>query len=64
MDALEVPANADLYALGFTSHASVNDARAGRRIDVEFPDEVLKKSTFCPAENIERVLEGLPKSSL
>ena len=24
VDALEVPANADLYALGFTSHASVN----------------------------------------
>ncbi|MFN8073386.1 MAG: acyl carrier protein [Mycobacterium sp.] len=65
VDALEVPANADLYALGFTSHASVNVMLALEdEFDVEFPDEVLKKSTFASVENIERVLEGLLKSSL
>ncbi|MEI6253196.1 MAG: acyl carrier protein [Mycobacteriaceae bacterium] len=65
VDAADVPATADLYALGLTSHASVNVMLALEdAFDVEFPDEVLKKSTFASVENIERVLEGLVKSSL
>ncbi|MFZ3306371.1 MAG: acyl carrier protein, partial [Mycobacterium sp.] len=31
--------------------------------DIEFPDEVLKKSTFASVRNIEQVVEGLAKSS-
>lgn len=63
VDALDVPATADLYALGLTSHASVNVMLALEdEFDVEFPDEVLKKSTFASVGSIERVLEGLVKS--
>ena len=64
VDPREVDSEADLYELGLTSHASVNvmlgieDA-----FDIEFPDEVLKKSTFASVRNIEQVVEGLAKSS-
>jgi acyl carrier protein len=30
---------------------------------IEFPDEVLKKSTFASVRNIEQVVEGLAKPS-
>ncbi|MEB4210070.1 acyl carrier protein [Mycobacterium sp. 94-17] len=64
VDAHTVDSEADLYELGLTSHASVNvmlgleDA-----FDIEFPDEVLKKSTFASIRNIEQVVEGLVTSS-
>ena len=39
---------ADLYAAGMTSHASVNVMLALEdAFDVEFPDELLTKHTFC-----------------
>ena len=47
VDVAGVGADDDLYALGFTSHSSVNvmlgleDA-----FDIEFPDALLRKSTF------------------
>jgi acyl carrier protein len=54
----------DLYELGLTSHASVNVMLALEdEFDIEFPDEVLKKSTFASVRNIEQVVEGLVKSS-
>jgi acyl carrier protein len=64
VDPREVDDEADLYELGLTSTASVNVMLAlEEAFGVEFPDEVLKKSTFASVRNIEQVLEGLVKSS-
>lgn len=64
VDAREVDDHADLYKLGLTSHASVDVMLALEdEFDIEFPDEVLKKSTFASLRNIEQVVEGLVKSS-
>lgn len=60
VDAHTVDADADLYTLGLTSHASVNvmlgleDA-----FDVEFPDELLRKDTFRSITVIAQALRGL-----
>jgi acyl carrier protein len=57
-DALDV--ETDLFGVGMTSHASVNvmlgleDA-----FDVEFPDRLLKKSTFRSIASIIEALESL-----
>jgi acyl carrier protein len=62
-DPREVDSQADLYELGLTSHASVNVMLAlEEAFDVEFPDEVLKKSTFASIHNIEQVVESLVKT--
>jgi acyl carrier protein len=54
----------DLYKLGMTSHASVDVMLALEdAFDIEFPEEVLTKSTFESVRNIEQVLESLVKSS-
>ncbi len=46
-DANALPANADLYQAGMTSHASVNVMLALEgEFDVEFPDHMLKRSSF------------------
>ena len=64
IDPRTVDGQADLYELGLTSHASVNVMLALEdAFDIEFPDEVLKKSTFASVRNIEQVVEGLAKSS-
>jgi acyl carrier protein len=64
VDPHEVDDQADLYKLGLTSHASVDVMLAlEEAFDIEFPDEVLKKSTFESVRNIEQVVEGLVKSS-
>ena len=56
--------HADLYELGMTSHASVDVMLALEdAFDIEFPDEVLKKSTFASVHNIAQVVEELVKSS-
>ena len=55
---------ADLYELGPTSHTTVDVMLALEdAFGIEFPDEVLKKSTFASVRNIEEVVEGLVKSS-
>ena len=55
---------ADLYELGLKSTESVNVMLAlEEAFGIEFPDEVLKKSTFASVRNIEQVVEGLLKSS-
>ncbi len=60
VDSSGVDADADLYELGLTSHASVNVMLALEdEFDVEFPDETLKKSTFASIDNIERVVTSL-----
>ncbi len=46
-DAGELPESADLYQAGMTSHASVNVMLALEgEFDVEFPDTMLKRSSF------------------
>ena len=64
VDPHEVDDHADLYELGLTSHASVDVMLAlEEEFDIEFPDEVLKKSTFASVRNIEQVVEGLVRLS-
>lgn len=64
VDITTVDRNADLYALGLTSHASVNvmlgleDA-----FDVEFPDALLRKDTFQSIADIAEALSGLVDSA-
>jgi acyl carrier protein len=63
VDPREVDDQADLYDLGLTSHASVDVMLALEdALDIEFPDEVLKKSTFASVANIEQVVQGLVKA--
>lgn len=53
VDAWDVASIADLYALGLTSHATVNVMLAvENELDVEFPDSVLTRSTFATVESI------------
>jgi acyl carrier protein len=64
VDPHKVEDQADLYDLGMTSHASVDVMLAlEEAFDIEFPDEVLKKSTFASIRNIANVIEGLVKLS-
>jgi acyl carrier protein len=47
VDADAIDENADLFAAGMTSHASVNVMLALEdTFDVEFPDRMLKRSVF------------------
>jgi len=58
--AATLPADADLYAAGMTSHASVNVMLAVEdAFDLEFPDELLTKSTFCSISSIANTVEAL-----
>lgn len=54
----------DLYAAGMTSHASVNVMLALEdAFDIEFPDALLTKATFCTLESLEAAvstLQGVP----
>lgn len=50
----------DLYRAGLTSHASVNVMLALENVfDVEFPDAMLRKSTFESIEAIRGALSTL-----
>lgn len=58
VDAWDVASIADLYALGLTSHATVNVMLAVEsELDVEFPDSVLNRSTFATVESITAAAE-------
>ncbi len=47
VDVTQLGAEDDLYAAGLTSHASVNVMLALEdAFDIEFPDRLLRKSTF------------------
>lgn len=53
----------DLFRLGLTSHASVNVMLALEdAFDVEFPEAMLKKSTFESIASISEALEELASS--
>lgn len=57
VDALHLPADADLYAAGMTSHASVSVMLALEdALDIEFPESALSKSTFASIEAIQSTL--------
>ncbi|CAA9516009.1 MAG: Acyl carrier protein [uncultured Solirubrobacteraceae bacterium] len=64
VDVDALPASADLYQAGMTSHASVNvmlgleDA-----FDIEFPDSALKRSSFESIAAIESVLSALQRQA-
>jgi acyl carrier protein len=52
--------DASLYEAGMTSHASVNVMLALEdAFDVEFPDEMLKRSVFETVSNITGALRAL-----
>jgi acyl carrier protein len=52
--------NASLYEAGMTSHASVNVMLALEdAFDIEFPDEMLKRSVFESVASISEALGSL-----
>lgn len=59
-DVSQIARDADLYAAGLTSHASVNvmlgleDA-----FDVEFPEHMLRKATFSSIAMIQDAIDQL-----
>jgi acyl carrier protein len=56
-DANAIDENADLFAAGMTSHASVNVMLALEdAFDIEFSEQMLKKSTF---ESIAAIRAGV-----
>lgn len=59
-DPEKLPADADLYQSGMTSHASVNVMLALEgEFDIEFPDHMLKRNVFRSIDSIERALREL-----
>ena len=64
VDPHKVDDRADLYDLGLTSHASVDVMLAlEEEFDIEFPNGVLKKSTFESVHNIAQVIESIVTTS-
>jgi acyl carrier protein len=60
VDIADLDAGDDLYRRGLTSHASVNVMLAlEEALDVEFPDRLLKKSTFGSVASITAALGEL-----
>jgi len=59
-DAQAIQADADLYQAGMTSHASVNVMLALEgAFDIEFPDEMLKRSVFASIASIRDAVAGI-----
>lgn len=60
IDADDLRDEADLYAAGMTSHASVNVMLALEdAFDIEFPERMLRKTTFASISAIRAALEEL-----
>lgn len=52
-DAMQLSADADLYQLGLTSHASVNIMLALEgAFDIEFPDYMLTRGMFASIDSL------------
>lgn len=65
VDVAQLGDDDDLYQAGMTSHASVNVMLALEdAFDFEFPDALLRKSTFASIGSLRRVLEGLVDDGL
>jgi acyl carrier protein len=59
-DAVTLEHDADLYQAGMTSHASVNVMLALEgEFDVEFPDHMLKRSSFESVAAIHAAIDEL-----
>jgi acyl carrier protein len=59
-DVDSLPDDADLFVAGMSSHASVNVMLGlENAFDVEFPDEMLTRSTFASIASIRAALEQL-----
>lgn len=59
-DAETLGEDADLYQAGLTSHASVNVMLALEgEFDIEFPDSMLKRSSFQTISSIRASIEEL-----
>ncbi|TDM04851.1 MAG: acyl carrier protein [Ideonella sp. MAG2] len=59
-DATALAADADLYAAGMTSHASVNVMLALEgEFDVEFPDHLLTRAVFSSVGAIQAAIDEL-----
>ena len=59
-DANALGAEADLYQAGMSSHASVNVMLALEgAFDIEFPDEMLKRSVFTSIASIRDAVAGI-----
>lgn len=59
-DAYALAADADLYQAGMSSHASVNVMLALEgAFDIEFPDELLKRSVFASIASIRNAVAGI-----
>lgn len=59
-DAQTIAHDADLYAAGMTSHASVNVMLGLEdELDIEFPEELLTKQTFSTIDSIVEAVDGL-----
>lgn len=60
VDARTIERTADLYAAGLTSHASVNVMLALEdAFDIEFPEHMLRKSTFSSIDEIQAAVDEL-----
>ena len=61
-DVETLPEDADLYQAGMTSHASVNVMLALEgEFDLEFPDAMLKRSSFESIAAIRSAIEELQR---
>lgn len=59
-DATGLAADADLYAAGMTSHASVNVMLALEgEFDIEFPDHLLTRAVFSSVAAIQAAIDEL-----
>jgi acyl carrier protein len=60
VDALSIRADDDLYQAGMTSHANVNVMMAlEEAYDIEFPPEMLRRSTFESIDAISGAIATL-----
>jgi acyl carrier protein len=60
VDVETLPEDANLYEAGMTSHASVNVMLAIEdEFDLEFPDEMLKRSVFESIASIAEAVNAL-----
>ena len=58
--AADVSDDTDLFTVGLTSHATVNVMLGLEDLyDVEFPEEILKKSTFSSVNSLASALSTL-----
>ena len=59
-DAMTLGIEEDLFQAGMTSHASVNVMLACEALlDVEFPDDMLKRNVFCSIASMRSALASL-----